>query len=86
MFNWTNTEEVFDREIKPFLMEMGPYVFREHYNRTNITTNDNGTITFNQMRMWEFMPDMSNGSLEDEITNLNVISAVCLWFFVLLTI
>ncbi len=76
MFNWTNSQDVYDPDIKPLLTEMGPYVFREYYNRTNITLNDNGTITYQQLRRWEFLADLSNGSLDDEITHLNVISNV----------
>lgn len=81
MFNWTNTQDLYDPDIKPLLTEVGPYIFREHYNRTNVTSNDNGTITFHQIRTWQFMPEMSNGSMDDEITNLNVISAVRLPLF-----
>lgn len=76
MFNWTNSYDVHNTSVKPFLTEMGPYVFLERYNQTNVTQNTNGTITFNQIRTWQFMPEMSNGSMDDEITNLNVISSV----------
>lgn len=76
MFNWTNTHEVENPDVKPILTECGPYVFLENHKRTNITWNENGTVTYNQIRTWHFMPDMSNGSLDDEITNVNVISAV----------
>lgn len=76
MFNWTNSDEVHNLDVKPILKEMGPYVFLEHHKRTNLTWNDNGTVTFNQIRTWQFRPELSNGSLDDEITNLNVISAV----------
>lgn len=76
MFNWTNTHEILNPDVKPMLVECGPYVFLESHQRTNITWNENGTVTYNQIRSWQFMPDLSNGTLEDDITTLNVISAV----------
>lgn len=76
MFNWTNSDEIMNSDVKPFLKECGPYIFLESHKRTNITWNENGTVTYNQIRTWHFMPDMSNGTLNDEITTLNVMSAV----------
>ncbi|XP_046415486.1 protein croquemort-like isoform X2 [Neodiprion fabricii] len=74
LYNWTNTEEFSNNATtKPNFVEMGPYVFREEHIKVNQTWNDNGTITFQQRRIWHFDESMSNGSLDDEITNLNVI-------------
>lgn len=44
--------------------------------RTNLTWNGNGTITFYQKRIWHFEAALSNGSLSDDVTNLNAIVAV----------
>lgn len=76
MFNWTNTAEIGDSDVKPHFAECGPYVFLESHKRSNITWNENGTVTYNQIRTWHFVPERSNGSLSDEITSLNVFSAV----------
>lgn len=76
MFNWTNSEHYKNHSIKPHFDEMGPYVFSEKHERTNITWNDNATVTFYQKRIWHFEPLMSNGSLSDVVTNLNPIAAV----------
>lgn len=77
MFNWTNAHEITAKNYKPNLVEMGPYVFLERHQRINVTFNDeNSTVSFYQKRTWHFMPEMSNGSLEDEVTNINVIAAV----------
>ncbi|XP_037050598.1 protein croquemort-like [Bradysia coprophila] len=77
LFNWTNSDEVHNPNVKPMFAELGPYVFLERNNPTNVTWNrNNGTISFNQLRTWEFMSHMSNGSLDDNITNLNVPSAM----------
>jgi CD36 family len=60
----------------PFVVINCRLVLREKHIRTNLTWNDNGTITFYQKRIWNFEAEMSNGSLSDEVTNLNAIAAV----------
>lgn len=77
LFNWTNSDEVLkDWKTKPILRECGPYVFSEHHIRVNVKWNDNNTITYQQKRIWHFLPEMSNGTLSDKITNVNVVAAV----------
>lgn len=78
LFNWTNSGEVLQSKwaVKPELHECGPYVFSEHHIRVNLTWNDNGTVTYQQKRIWHFIPELSNGSLSDEITNVNPVVAV----------
>ncbi|XP_011866286.1 PREDICTED: protein croquemort-like isoform X2 [Vollenhovia emeryi] len=74
MFNWSNPHESYEG-AKPHFQEMGPYVFREIDYKVNITWNDNGTVTFLRKKVWFFEESLSNGSLTDEITNLNPIVA-----------
>lgn len=77
LFNWTNPQDVHNHDIKPVFSELGPYVFLEQHSRNAIVWNDeNSTVSFNQTRRWHFMPELSGGRLDDQITNLNVISAV----------
>ncbi len=45
---------------------------REKHTRINIETFDNGTMKFMQRRTWHFVPELSNGTLDDNITTLNV--------------
>ncbi|XP_059617325.1 protein croquemort-like [Phlebotomus argentipes] len=74
MFNWTNPDKIHNWETeKPHFVEMGPYVFTEKRKRVNIVWNNNGTVSFNQSREWHFVPEMSNGTLDDKVTNLNLI-------------
>lgn len=47
----------------------------------SVWNNDNGTITFQQRRVWYFEPTMSNGTLQDQVTNLNPIAAVKSLYF-----
>ncbi|KAI4463521.1 scavenger receptor class b type-1 sr-b1 [Holotrichia oblita] len=77
MFNWTNADEVLKNwTTKPIFQECGPYVFSEHHIRVNLTWNETeNTVTYYQKRIWHFQPDLSIGTLQDNITNLNVIAA-----------
>ncbi|XP_011699089.1 PREDICTED: protein croquemort-like isoform X2 [Wasmannia auropunctata] len=76
MFNWTNPREFYaSSDVKPHFQELGPYVFREVDYKTNQVWNDNGTVTFQRRKVWHFEESLSNGSLTDEITNLNPIVA-----------
>lgn len=77
-WNWTNPEEISNyKKVKPIFKELGPYVFLEKHIRTNVTWSKNGsTVDFLQKRIWHFDPMLSNGSLSDEILNINPIAAV----------
>lgn len=57
---------------------MGPYTFVEKHKRVDLVWNKNYTISFNQIRTWQFDKNRTIGSLDDKITNLNVISSVSL--------
>lgn len=76
LFHWTNPEQSVRGPEKPVFVEKGPYVFKEHRSKVNLTWNDNSTITFLNKKQWIFMEDMSNGSLSDSITNLNVVAMI----------
>ncbi|KAG5674505.1 hypothetical protein PVAND_004467 [Polypedilum vanderplanki] len=78
LFNWTNADQLYNTSVTPNFVEMGPYVFLEKHIRTNVTwSNDETTVDFYQKRVWHFVPELSNGSLEDEVTNVNPIVAAC---------
>lgn len=77
MFNWTNPDDIHEPDYKPNLVEMGPYVFLEKHTRVNVSFHpENGTVSYDQIRTWHFKPEMSNGTLDDNVTNVNVIAAV----------
>ena len=79
-FNWTNPEELHKPNFKPVLVEMGPYVFLEKHKRQNLDWFDhNSTVSFNQTRTWHFVPEKSNGTLEDEVTSINAIASVSIF-------
>ncbi|XP_001604561.2 protein croquemort isoform X2 [Nasonia vitripennis] len=82
MYNWTNYDQVAEYpRIKPNFVQMGPYVFREVDTKVNKKWNDNGTVTFQQRRVWHFLPELSNGALTDKVTNLNPVAATVAYTF-----
>lgn len=82
MFNWTNPGDIKQPNYKPNLVELGPYVFIEKHIRVNVTFNAEGeTLSFDQIRTWHYQPEMSNGSLDDLVTNVNVIASVRFLYF-----
>ncbi|XP_053612345.1 protein peste-like [Plodia interpunctella] len=72
-FNWTNPD-TFPGE-KPHLVQLGPYRFREHREHVNVTWNRaEHTLGYRTFRSWQF-DDSSEGSLDDVITTVDVITA-----------
>ncbi|XP_046644993.1 protein croquemort-like isoform X2 [Daphnia pulicaria] len=72
-FNITNSEEILENnQAKPVLQQCGPYTFKESHHRVNIQPHDNYTMTYQQRRVWHFVEELSNGTLADNITTLNV--------------
>ncbi|ODM90878.1 Protein croquemort, partial [Orchesella cincta] len=74
-FNWTNPTDLKNPDAHlriPKLVEMGPYVFREHRGKVILNWHEeNDTVTFLQNKTWHFEPSLSAGSLEDIVTTLN---------------
>ncbi|XP_033336946.2 protein croquemort [Megalopta genalis] len=75
MFNLTNPKEFLIGKEKPQFEEMGPYVFRETDYKVKQTWNENNTITYQRKRVWHFNQTLSNGSLSDNVTNINPVAA-----------
>lgn len=74
-FNWTNPEEFLDETKKPIMNEVGPYRFREIRDKRNITFNDhNSTVSYRTFNTFHFDEDASNGTLDDVITQLNIVA------------
>uniref|UniRef100_A0A336L1I8 CSON002486 protein n=1 Tax=Culicoides sonorensis TaxID=179676 RepID=A0A336L1I8_CULSO len=89
LFNWTNWEEFhvpnengeFRSDIKPKFEELGPYVFEEIHERVGIVYDDDGNeIAFNQTKTWWFREDLSNGTLDDQITSINPVALTTAYF------
>ena len=74
-FNWTNSDEFLDSTKKPIMQEIGPYRFREFRDKKNITFNDhNSTVSYKTISTFYFDEDGSNGTLDDVITQLNIVA------------
>merc|ERR1711936_1043651 len=74
-FNCTNAHDVMKYNSKPLLKQVGPYVFREEHEKTNITFNKSDhTVQYMQKKFWYFDEEKSSGSLDDEIFTLNMVA------------
>lgn len=76
-FNWTNPEDFYNHSTKPIFKEIGPYRFREHPEKTDVTWNHNSTISFKTMSTFFFDEENSIGKMTDLITSVNIVSVVC---------
>ncbi|XP_063820663.1 scavenger receptor class B member 1 isoform X2 [Pseudophryne corroboree] len=72
IFEVMNTKEVLLGE-KPRVEQRGPYVYSERKQKTNLTFNENGTVSFVELRTLHFNPEMSAGTEEDFIVVPNIL-------------
>jgi len=73
MFHVLNPYQVANHKSKPHIKEMGPYVFRETNEKTDIRPfPQNSSVSYKIKRSWYFEPNLSNGSLSDNITSINL--------------
>ncbi|CRL07871.1 CLUMA_CG021030, isoform A [Clunio marinus] len=79
VFNYTNIFQVLNgTEKKIKLDEVGPYVYREHIEKTQLVFEDN-KITFNENRSHIFLPELSGNFREDDVVivpNLPLVSGI----------
>uniref|UniRef100_A0A2I3LTI4 Scavenger receptor class B member 1 n=1 Tax=Papio anubis TaxID=9555 RepID=A0A2I3LTI4_PAPAN len=71
-FDVMNPSEILKGE-KPQVQERGPYVYREFRHKTNITFNNNDTVSFLEYRTFQFEPSKSQGSESDYIVMPNIL-------------
>ncbi|XP_066991111.1 scavenger receptor class B member 1 [Anabrus simplex] len=78
IFNYTNMESFLAGEEKARVEEIGPYTYIEKLEKVNVVFNKNSTISFQESRSYEFVPEKSIGSELDEVVvpNIPLISAV----------
>lgn len=72
IYNVTNADEFLNNGEKPALQELGPYVYREHWEKEDIKFNDNATVTYKVKKTFIFMANMSSGSEDDLVVVPNV--------------
>ncbi|XP_049547847.1 protein croquemort-like isoform X1 [Anopheles darlingi] len=73
LWNWTNAQDYRQGEnYKPHLEQLGPYTFIEIHERANLEWNDNYTLTFQQRRIWQPVPEKTVGNYEtDRVVTIN---------------
>ncbi|CAL8137069.1 unnamed protein product [Orchesella dallaii] len=72
IFNITNPAELKNGE-KPVVEELGPYVYQQKRVKTDIEVNEeNDSVFYRQPIYYHFRPDMTNGTLEDVISMVNL--------------
>ncbi|XP_053225202.1 scavenger receptor class B member 1 isoform X2 [Podarcis raffonei] len=72
LFEVLNPKEVLQGG-KPVVTQRGPYVYREHREKTNITFHDNDTISFLEYRSFYFRPELSVGLESDYVVIPNIL-------------
>ncbi|XP_053673751.1 protein croquemort-like [Anopheles nili] len=75
LWNWTNADGALQgtEGYKPHLEQLGPYTFIEQHKRVNLEWNDDDdTLTFQQQRIWHYLPEKSVGDYEnDRVITIN---------------
>jgi len=72
-FHVENPLEILSLGEKPVLTERGPYVYTERRHKKDIVFSENGTlVSFREVSVFHFVPEMSVGDENDEIRLLNV--------------
>ncbi|XP_017155345.1 protein croquemort [Drosophila miranda] len=66
LFNWTNPEDLNTEGVKPNFEQLGPYTFSDYKVKEDLEW-DQPEVTYYGRRTWHFVPDKSNGSLEDVV-------------------
>lgn len=72
VYNVTNADEFLNNGSKPALNELGPYVYIETWEKVNIVENENGTISFNQKKVFVFSEELSEGTEDDVVIVPNI--------------
>ncbi|XP_019763180.2 protein peste isoform X2 [Dendroctonus ponderosae] len=70
LFNWTNPEEL-RSSVKPRFEEVGPYRVKEVKEKTNLTWNENNTISYMVKKLYYYDEGSSPRQLDDLVTTIN---------------
>lgn len=74
IFNWTNSEELNNPNVKPRFQQLGPYAFTEKIKKMNVTWNDNSTVSYLRKSRYTFDPSRSKGNLTDLVVQPNILT------------
>lgn len=56
IYNVTNADEFLNDGEKPALMELGPYVYTQHWEKVDVKFNDNDTLSYKMKKEFVFVP------------------------------
>uniref|UniRef100_A0A672PZC5 Scavenger receptor class B, member 2c n=1 Tax=Sinocyclocheilus grahami TaxID=75366 RepID=A0A672PZC5_SINGR len=71
-FNLTNPAEVLEGD-KPFVLQIGPYTYREYRPKEEVKFMDNGTrVAAVNPKTYVFEPNMSRGSEDDIVRTVDI--------------
>jgi len=77
-FNVSNVQE-FLAGARPIVKEVGPYSYRQVWDKQNISVFENGTVASALKKTYYFDPELSVGSESDMVTVLNVPFVTAVW-------
>ncbi|XP_076618652.1 epithelial membrane protein isoform X1 [Colletes latitarsis] len=72
IYNVTNADEFLNDGEKPVLMELGPYVYMQQWEKVEVKFNENDTVSYKVKKRFAFSPEKSIGSEEDLVVVPNV--------------
>ena len=70
-FNWTNPKE-FRLGAAPKFVEVGPYIYKEKWEKKNVTFHANATVSYETVKHYYFNQFKSKGLESDIIVTLNI--------------
>ncbi|XP_070552262.1 platelet glycoprotein 4-like [Ptychodera flava] len=72
VFDLVNPAEVMSGQKLPWVVQRGPYTYRETRVKENITWNEDGTVSYRQPVTYVFDREMSVGWDSDTVTTINL--------------
>lgn len=60
--------------MKPTFNQLGPYRFKEVRDKEDVTFHHDSTVSYNPISYYFFDAEASNGTLDDVITNINMVA------------
>ncbi|XP_078666182.1 scavenger receptor class B member 1-like isoform X2 [Branchiostoma floridae x Branchiostoma belcheri] len=79
LFEILNVDEVM-KGGKPAVQQRGPYTYREYRNKSSLQFHEDDTVSYLNVKRYEFVPEMSVGSENDTLTTLNIPAMAISWW------
>uniref|UniRef100_U5ERK4 Putative plasma membrane glycoprotein cd36 n=1 Tax=Corethrella appendiculata TaxID=1370023 RepID=U5ERK4_9DIPT len=82
IFNYTNADRFLKGlDTKLRVEDLGPYVYKETPEKINLKYHNDSTITYQDNKIYDFDPELSNGKQYDKVVvpNVPMISAIAMF-------